>query len=592
MPIVPVREVGTRGIIRDIPSVLLPTNAWSDGRNVRFDNDSVEKIAGHEVMFAARDEQAAGGTNIEPIIVQYWPRPNTRYYIYGNARQMYRVDGAGNVSNINPLMMNQGSDRMTNPYLTPDGTPTNDPDLAARVMFDDNGQWQSTLFNGGYSVVVNNGLDTPHYITFSSSTPGAPQTLSLTPLPGFPGYDDADGTATAKVIRSFDGILIAGNIVRNARTSTPEYLPGQVLLSAQVATGEGFPDSWTPTAGLTTTADSVQLSVSSPIQEIVSLRGRAFVFTEDSIHYVQPRRRAGGVTASGEVNVGKGCLTTGCAVAFEGQIFVVDKNDIYTTSGTGSVQSVANHIVRDYFFNNLDNGVDTISNRFHYENAFVQLNQAQDEIWICYPTRQQPGEGDAAYSLRVGRCNEALIWNYRENYWTIRDMPNSRSATYGPVSDGTRYVESSENIIFTGYRSTTLPGETEYLLAGDVGNTFADNDFEAYVERRSLELDGDTQTSDWTGELYPKVEGSGTLQINMRGDNTLFNSLNKTLTGNDRRLYKGSFDIEKDYKIDPKVNGRFTSYRISSQPETLAEEAKHWRMASFSFNVRESQDRR
>ena len=544
MPTIPVSEVGTRGIIRDIPSVLLPANAWSNGRNVRFDNDSVEKIAGHQILWEAEDTEATQGS-IEPTIVQYWPRPTTPYYIYGNPTNVYRVDGAGNVSEITPI----------------DG-------MGATVPFDATGRWQSTLFNGGFSVVMNNEVETPHYITFSSLTPGAPQTTHLTPLPDFP----AD--TRAKVIRSSDGILIAGNIERDFSTATPTFEPGLVLLSSQVATGEGFPASWGLQAGNRGTGDAIQLSVSSPVLDIVSLRGQVIVFTSDSIHYIRPRIRDGGITASGELNVGKGILATDCVVNVEGELFVVDKNDIYLTSGTGSIKSVANHIVRDYFFSNLDNRFDATSGRFNYENTFVQLNSAQDEVWVCYPTRTSTG----------GFCNEAIIWNYRENYWTIRDLPNSRSATYGPISDLSRYLEASENIVFTGHRS--LNGTSSYLLAGDIGTTFADDSFDAFVERRCLELDGDTETSDWLGTLYPKVEGTGSLEINLRGDNTLFNSLNKTLTGDDRRLAKRTFDIEEDYKIDPKVNGRFLSYRIGSTGDNS------WRMASFAFNTKDSQDRR
>ena len=47
MPIQPVRGLGSVGIVQDTPSVLLPPEAWSDGRNVRFDNESVSKISGH-----------------------------------------------------------------------------------------------------------------------------------------------------------------------------------------------------------------------------------------------------------------------------------------------------------------------------------------------------------------------------------------------------------------------------------------------------------------------------------------------------------------------------------------------------------------
>ena len=56
MAILPVRNVGASGIIKDIPSVLLPVEGWSDGLNVRFDNGSVSKILGHSEEFTVTTE--------------------------------------------------------------------------------------------------------------------------------------------------------------------------------------------------------------------------------------------------------------------------------------------------------------------------------------------------------------------------------------------------------------------------------------------------------------------------------------------------------------------------------------------------------
>ena len=50
------------------------------------------------------------------------------------------------------------------------------------------------------------------------------------------------------------------------------------------------------------------------------------------------------------------------------------------------------------------------------DNIFTTLNSQQDEVWICFPNSLAGATG--------GRCNEALIWNYRHNTWTKRDLPN------------------------------------------------------------------------------------------------------------------------------------------------------------------------
>ena len=72
----------------------------------------------------------------------------------------------------------------------------------------------------------------------------------------------------------------------------------------------------------------------------------------------------------------------------------------------------------------------------------------RDEIWICYPTTA---------STR-GECDEALIWNYRSNIWTIRDLTSVVAGDVGPVPGG-GLPTSSNN--FTGDT-----GSNEVLQAG------------------------------------------------------------------------------------------------------------------------------
>ena len=145
MTTIPIRDMGARGINLDVQSVLLPISEWSDGRNVRFDNQSVQKIAGHESF--------ADLSSNEPEALIYWPRPVTPYYVYAHGGTVTRRDGAGAESDI--------------------GTGFTEADR----------NWQLTPFNGGYTAVTNNGVDAPHYITCLLYTSPSPRDRQKSRMP-------------------------------------------------------------------------------------------------------------------------------------------------------------------------------------------------------------------------------------------------------------------------------------------------------------------------------------------------------------------------------------------------------------------------
>ena len=498
MPILPVRNVGANGIIRDLPSVLLPVDGWSDGKNVRFDNGSVSKMLGHSEQFTV---------DAEPELVQYWPRPVTPYYITAIGNTVMRRDTDGNSAS-----------------LVPNGT-----------TFSSAGRWRSSLYNGGYTTIMNNGVDKPQYITYG--TDGTPPEVTLQPLPGWPD------NLSARVVVGHNYAMIAGNL-RDTSGSVVSYQAGTIRISSQAAPG-GVPSSWTIGPELLTTADEFELANSGEILEIVSLRRNALVFTDSSIHSVtlptisQPTRVE-------NLNDTNGILTTGCAVEIDGQVLVVGKDDVYLTTGTGSIRSVIDQRMRDYFFGNL--------NSTHSDATFATHNPKQDEVWICYPT----------LTATSAKCNEALVFNYRHNTWTIRDLQNSRDAT----------LDADKNLLFTGYASASSQDSTSIHRA-DITNQFNGVNFPAFIERKVLDF-GDVSMSKWAAEIYPLMEGSGTVDITMEGTNNAGKAVD--LTGNARGVKKQTFSIDNDYKVDNRVNGRYLNIRFSSESNN------NWVLAGYSFD--------
>ena len=62
MPVI--TDLGKIGVIKDVLPYKLPQNAFSDGQNVRFYENSVEKFLGHTNAFSGEIES--------PIVQPHW----------------------------------------------------------------------------------------------------------------------------------------------------------------------------------------------------------------------------------------------------------------------------------------------------------------------------------------------------------------------------------------------------------------------------------------------------------------------------------------------------------------------------------------
>ena len=114
-----------------------------------------------------------------------------------------------------------------------------------------------------------------------------------------------------------------------------------------------------------------------------------------------------------------GALTTDAVLEFDGRHLVVGTQDIYIFGGhPGSIQSIADAKVRDAFYQRLN----TIS----VHSLFLLRYPQNDEIWLCYPT----------LNATLGRADEALVWNYRSNVWSKRDLLNVTAGNVGPIPGG------------------------------------------------------------------------------------------------------------------------------------------------------------
>ena len=491
--ILPIEGLHQVGVIKDTPAVSLPPNAFTDARNVRFRDGSVHKMEGEHTIFGSL-------TNIRYVI--WWPNPNR-----ADNQSGYFIIIQDNGTNDVAYLYQPADNTMSS--FKHDGMDTTTP--VAIGTFSREGNWQHTFFQGGFAVVINNGLDVPHYILDGDGNDDIQVVPNFAELPGWESYetnelilsdtymdgvhsptfdlgqlvdfdvnevvitvgtftsviasmngrvvaiynDMGDATAVevatdttsntttatfsvpanidnqlvtiairsremvevrAGVVRSFGDFLVAGNLVeRDSMNRVVRALPG-VVRTSDVAVPGAIPANWNPFAAGVSTADEFTLATSGVIQDMVELQGNLYIYSNNSIAVLRRTENAQVPFSSDILTDSWGCQTTDAVIEFDGKHLVVGSHDIYVFGGhPGSIQSISDGRIREFFFNNLSQP--------YYDSMFIVRYQRRDEIWICYPDSN---------SLE-GECTVAAVWNYRLNNWTFRDLNYVHSGVIAPV---------------------------------------------------------------------------------------------------------------------------------------------------------------
>ena len=694
--VIPINELTKFGVIKDTPTVGLAPNVFTDARNMRFRDMAAWKMKGDVALTADLTIPMPGGSTAGNILfITWWNNPNlvpsnTTYYVFvaeqkiggnvvGNRTFLYRTDGT--INDVTPTTDLQGT--------------------GANKGFAASENWQSTEFAGGFCLIINNGIQAPHFIMddvdntdiaavpnfsklpgwesynsapkvleatvqlaygLSGVTPENPRLFDLgqkidftkntlhvtkqTPnetttncapiaaatnpgsnapnggviptnfvpgdVPGSPAtsansnfqyaiYNNPDTNTTnivfntnivqddvvrcfvisrnpiatsCGVIRSFGNFLVAGNLKETTTAGVIRSLPG-VVRTSDVAVPGSVPQNWNPFAEGTNTADEFTLSDTATVQDLVQLQGNMYIYTNTSIHALRLTNSIVTPVAFSPVTSQYGGQTTDGIVEFDGRHLVVGSNDIYVFSGNpGNITSIADSRVRDYFYNNLNNA--------KANKLFVLRNQQQDEIWINYPK----GTSEV--------CNEALIYNYRLNNWTVRDLNGIVSGVIAPVkgSGNNERPWSATTVsfdklfpVFAQVCTSGTSNSGSSILAADIGYTHrvldnSDDPYTSYLEREKLSITPEFYTESFKSiALLTQDDGSAatlnvkTISSNSPGAAINFASPNVT----------GTFNTSTSYKSDSRLNGRFISYRIDDGAATSVS----WNLSGIQIEVQD-----
>jgi hypothetical protein len=459
MQLIPINDLGKVGIIRDTPPYQLPPNVWSDGNNVRFLDNGVKKCAGYEEVFATLP---FGAYYIFPFLdnsgVYHWLAfgiSNVAVWT-GSAwlditrQKTGQLNGALSASDVTIVLddtsyfpssgtiaigTNLTDDATTNLYeeisyganntgtntlssltvanahpdneaVTPTGsTATGDNQYSSTV----NQNWSVTLLNG--LLVATNGYDTAQMWPLSSGVPS--RTTPLRELKNWPA-----STSYCKSISAFRTFLVG----LNWQIGGDEY-PNLVKWSTEAA-ALNPPNSWAE-GDATLDAGEYQLT-DTPGKIIDGLPyGDSFlIYKEDSI-YIMNFVGTPYIFSFKLLSPTIGLLAKNAVAEYEGGHFFIGNSDCYITNGQQVTPLLPNKLRREMFSDlNGDN----------YEKVFVAADYARNEMLACYPA--------GVSSIP----NKALIWNWKDNTFSLRSIPDLYHINSGiaAITTGTTWNDHTE----------------------------------------------------------------------------------------------------------------------------------------------------
>ena len=622
--VLPITQLDQVGLILDTPPASLPPNAFSDVNNIRFKDGSVKKMEGEVNIFPNLFDDTTNqinglSANFDGSIIKYcawWPNPN----LINNNKGYYLVIAeetrSAQQKDIAYIVSVDGANKIEKGIFT--ATPL--------------GDWQHTFFQGGFCLIINNGLDVPHYILDEENNTNINNVPSFSELPGWDSYEvnqiylqdifdsdtdsflfdlgkqvnfeleyievidydsgtdtyttftangsDGDGDAANSanydaplfstftgdptvgfgtndnyqifyndvtnshiiflpsnldhgnhedrltisirsrnevkvrcgVLRSFGDFLVAGNLVERNLSDLDSPVVrnlNSVIRTSDVAAPASVPNNWNPFAAGVSTADEFVVADSGVVQDMVELQGGLYIYTNNSISVMKLTGNASVPLSITPVTDNHGCQTTGAVVEFNGKHFVVGSQDIYIFGGhPGTIESLADQRVRNAFFQDL--------NPLHSNRMFALQYSQMDEIWLCYPSR----------SSITGDCDKALIFNYRTNVWSKRELRGVISGDIAPVPGGGLPLTDVTLNNTSGTNGVTNVGAYEVRTIGIDNTQYFNGDKTFYIGGNSeliygtgrngnntrVETNGERDFYEFT--IFPEVQLTGPESIN------------------------------------------------------------------------------
>ncbi|CAB4146663.1 hypothetical protein UFOVP1008_34 [uncultured Caudovirales phage] len=272
MPIIKLRDIGSRGLIKDVDAHDVPDGWMTDAQDVRFSargilrypTSALKYTASGAVWMSSCDRGSTGGS-----------------VFYASPTALYVTDGSGGLANAS----------RTSPAYTQDS------------------DWHSEVY--GKSMLFNNASNIPQIIE-----PGDAQFGNLANWPA---------TTFAKVIRVYKNFFVALNLQEGGIEKT------NVLMWSDAAYNNGVPPNWDYNDPTSLSAQATIGAGDGQLVDAKVMGDQLIIYTEFSAHSMQ---FVGGNFVMQFRELFKfGALNRDCVGVFDKRHFVVGRDHIYVHDG-------------------------------------------------------------------------------------------------------------------------------------------------------------------------------------------------------------------------------------------------------------------
>lgn len=414
--------------------------------------------------------------------------------------------------------------------------------------------WNGGILNS--IQILNNGVDEPQMWN-PISTAQRLQALSNWPA-----------STTARVIRPFKYWLIALDVTK----SGTRY---QHLVKWSSAAEPGLvPATWDQADTTKDAGETPLASTAGFLVDCQPLGDVNFIYKEDSIHGMQ---WIGGndVFRFWQTPIPYGMLTRRCAKEFNGKHLVLAHGDLIVHDGINH-ESIIDGRWKKWLFNTIDHT--------NYARSFITPNIPKSEMWICFPS-----SGSAA-------CNMALVWNYKDNSFGMRELPGAAHIGYGVIDPSENQTWDADSEVWDvdmqawDYRNYN-PTQNSLLIASPTNTKLyqADNTEQfdgvsmlSYVERQGLALAGmdrqgnitvDLESIKFVRAIWPHISATNGTQVDVY--------VGSQMRIGDPVSWSGpfTFTVGTDYKIDCRVTGRLIAVKFQANCDCA------WTLDGFDVDV-------
>ena len=534
MALIPLENAGQTGIVQDIQPWQLPINAWSDGNNVRMEHGSVLKCKGYSSVMAT--------CPIAPYHVVYLKDASgNKYWIACGLAAVHVYDvGATTWSDIT---------RSAGAY-------------AATASEG----WTSTVIGG--VVILNNFIDAPQFWAITAAT-GLPSTATV--LADLTNWTSTDRCKSMRAFRSF---LVSLNIEDK---SVGVLKQSRVVKWSTEAAIQTVPSSWDENDATVDAGEYELADTKGAILDGLPLRDTFMIYKDDAV-YSMTYVGTPFIFSFRQLSPSVGILSKNCVAEFDGGHFLFGNGDIYLNDGQ-RITSLLPHKMRDHVFALLDGD--------HIDKSFVVADYGRTEMLACFVSTSAGTDN---------QCDRALIWNWVNNTFSIRDIPNLADIGYGSVKNELAYTTWAAAALLSpsptwataiGAWAVSWDDVENVLLFADPvstklyrdgsGNQEDATNMVSYVERTGLTFNSQNQPDQSTVKrikaIWPKMTIASTDTVNFYVGTQM--STEEAITWSSPI----TFNPDTQSKISCRASGKLYGVKIESTGDTS------WRLDGLEFEL-------